>query len=304
MNKGKVMTSMKFTLVFALGLLAAVPLQADDICSEEEHRVANAGLSRAKAAESSGDLATALKLVDNNAVLGCGDYKAAEAMLKRLSKQLGINAEASGDLENAFNYFARGGWFDDAQRVGLKQLAAAPADFELASRLMSFMQQHEFQGGADKVRESARLQAQQLLAEEQRAFAVRGPRLDLLKKTQDWLQLGGDPIGPVVERALQRGDSYLALDYAYALEQALDYYDFAGREDKIAEVRAKARKLADQLANGDNWAAAVQLYQIAGDSDQAEQLEARRQADATATEETRKEEFQKEQDDLEKELDF
>jgi len=304
MNKSNAISSVKFSLVFMLALLAAVPLRADDICSDEENRSANAGLSRASEAESSGDLITALKLVSNNDVLGCGDYKAASAMLKRVTEQLGRKAEASGDLETAFNYFTRGGWIDDAKRVGLKQLAAAPGDFGLASSLMSFMQQHDLQDGADKVRENGRQQAQQLLAEEQRTFSVRMPHRDLLQEARDWLKLAGDLPAPVNERALQRGDSFLALDYAYALQQALDYYDFVDREDKIAAVRAKARKLADQLADGDNWAAAVELYQIAGDRERAEQLTAKREADAAATEESRKEEFLKEQDELEKELDF
>jgi hypothetical protein len=295
---------MKLSPVLALALLVAVPLQADDVCSAEEHRVADAGLSRAEAAESSDDLVTALNLVESNEVRFCGDYKAAEAMLKRLAKKLGSQAEASGDLKVAFNYFTRGGWFDDAKRVGLKQLAAAPADFDLAHGLMAFMQQHELQDGAEKVRENARQQAQQLLAEEERTFSVRMPHRDLLEKARDWQQLAGDPVVPVIERALQRGDSYLALDYAHALQEALGYYEFAGREDKVAKVRTKARGLADRLADGDNWAAAVELYQIAGDDERAEQLETRRRASAAATEETRKEEFLKEQDELEKELDL
>jgi hypothetical protein len=69
-------------------------------------------------------------------------------------------------------------------------------------------------------------------------------------------------------------------------------------------VRAKARGLADQLADGDNWTAAVDLYLIAEDTERAEQLEARRKASAAAKEETRQEEFLKEQDELEKELDL
>lgn len=298
------MSSTKLWPLLALTLLVAVPLRADDICSGEQHRVANAGLSRAQAAESSGDLVTALKLVDNRDVLDCGDYKAAEALLKRVSKQLGVNTEAGGDLNAAFNHFTRGGWFDDAKRVGLKQLAGAPGDFKLASSLMYFMQNHGLKDGTDKVRESARQQAQRLLAEEESTFSERTPKIDLLKRARDWLQLAGDPIGPVDERALRRGDSYLALDYAFALEQAIEHYGFADREDKIAAVRTKARGLADQLADGDNWAAAVELYAIAGDPEKAEQLEARRQADAAVSEDARKEEFLKEQDELEKELDL
>jgi hypothetical protein len=88
------------------------------------------------------------------------------------------------------------------------------------------------------------------------------------------------------------------------MEQAIDYYEFAGHEEKIAAVRSKARKLADGLAGGENWNAAVDLYLIAGDTKRAEELTARREASAADTEAARRKEFQKEQDDLEKELDF
>lgn len=305
MSECRMMSGMKFSPLLALAaLLVAAPLRADDICSGEQHQVANAGLARAQAAESAGDLLTALQRVDNPDVLGCGDYKAAEALLKRVTKKLGADLEAKGELEAAFNHFTRGGWFEDAQRVGLKQLASTPDDIKLASRLMSFMQNQGFNDGADKVRENARQQAQRLLAEEAKVFSERSPRIDLLQQASDWLQLAGDPVGPVNERALQRGDGYLALNYAYALEQALDYYGFAEREDKSAAVRDKARSLAEQLADGDNWASAVELYGVAGDTEKAEELEERRRADAAITEKERQEQFQKEQDDLEAELDL
>jgi hypothetical protein len=261
-------------------------------------------MSHAQAAENSGDLATALKLANSYEVRGCGDQKTAEALVRRVSEKLGRKAEADGDLKAAFNYFNTGGFPDDARRVGLKQLAAAPGNFSLCSDLLVFMQENGFAEGAAAVRENARQQAQELLSEEERTFAVRNPQKDLLEKARNWLQLAGEPVAPVEARAVQRADGYLALDYAFALQQAMEYYEFAGRSDKIEAVRAKARRLADQLADGDNWAAAVELYQIAGDSERAEELAARRQASAAETEEARKEEFQKEQDDLEKELDL
>jgi len=299
------MNSLKFSPLIALAtLLVVAPLRADDICSEDQHRVARAGLGNAQAAEKSGDLVAALKQVDTEDVLGCGDYKAAAALLGRVAKQLGFDAEAKGDLKASFHYFTKAGLFDDAKRVGLKQLANTPSDFEFASSLKTFMKDHELKDGFDKVREHARQQAQRLLAEEEGAFTERSPRLDLLQQAREWVQLAEDPTGSVDERALRRGDGYFALSYAYALEQALEYYGFANREDKSTAVRDKARGLADQLADGDNWLSAVELYQIAGDQERAEQLEERRKADAAITEKERKDQFQKEQDDLEAELDL
>ncbi len=298
------MHKMRLPLALGLALLAATPLWADDVCSPEERRAGDAALSRAQAAENSGDLVTALKLANSYEVKGCGDQKTSEALVRRVNEKLGRKAEADGDLKAAFNYFNAGGFPDDARRVGLKQLAAAPGNFQLSSDLMSFMQENGFAEGVAAVRENARQQAQELLSEEERTFAVRNPQKDLLEKAQKWLQLAGEPVAPVEARALQRADGYLALDYAFALQQAMEYYELAGRADKIEAVRAKARRLADQLAGGENWAAAVELYQIAGDSERADELVVRREASAAETEAARKEEFQKEQDDLEKELDF
>jgi hypothetical protein len=224
--------------------------------------------------------------------------------VRRVSEKLGRKAEADGDLKAAFNYFNTGGFPDDARRVGLKQLAAAPGKLRLSSDLLAFMQENGFAEGADVVRENARRQAQELMSEEERTFAVRNPHQDLLEKARNWLQLADETLAPVEARALQRGEDYLALDYAFALQQAIEYFEFAGRTDKIEMVRAKARRLADGLANGDNWAPAVELYQIAGDSDRADELIARSEVGTAETEAARKEEFQKEQDDLEKELDF
>ncbi|MDH4039043.1 MAG: hypothetical protein OEW92_06815 [Gammaproteobacteria bacterium] len=283
-------------------MLAALPVRADDVCSAQEHASADAVLSRARAAESRGDLGAALNLADSSELRACGDGASAKALVRSASGQLGRKAEADGQLQAAFDYFIRGGWLDDASRVGLKQMAAEPSNFRLASDMMTFMRENGFSDGAGKIRGNAQQQAQQALAEEGRDFAVRSPRLDLLEKARNWLQLSDEPLTPIEQRALQRADAYLALDYAFAMEQALAYYEFAGHADKTEAVRAKARRLADQLADGDNWAAAVELYQIAGDSERADQLASQREAKAADTEKARKSEFQKEQDDLEKEL--
>lgn len=293
------------TLLMAAALLVAAPLRADDVCSREEHRAGDAALARAQAAEKAGDLAGALRLATGPEVRFCGDAKAAKALSVRVAGQLGRHAESGGKLAAAFGYFEQGALFDDARRVGLKQLAAEPANRKLAAEKLDFMQRHEFADGVSAVQVQSRQQAERLLAEEAKTHAVRKPRRDLLDEARDWLRLGGDEgAATVVARAVKRGDEYAALDYAFALEQALAYYDFAGRKDKEPAVRVKARALADKLAGGKDWATAAELYEIAGDSKRAEQLRAIREADAETAEKNRQKEFKKEQDDLEKELDL
>ena len=84
----------------------------------------------------------------------------------------------------------------------------------------------------------------------------------------------------------------------------MSYYGEAEREDKQDAVKNKARQLADGLAGGNQWAEAVRLYELAGDQGKAEALTERREASAAEVEAERKEKFDQEQDDLEKELGF
>ncbi len=291
-------------LLIVLALALAMPLMADDICSPEERRANDAAEAKALAAEKSGDLQTALK--SGQQAMYCGGSQQLTAMLRRVRKKLGEQAETDGKLSVAFTYFVEGEFFGDAKRVGLKQLAAKPGNFGLATDLMAFMHNQGFTDEVRQIQDQARQQANKLLAEEEQAFSVRTPQREKLSDARKWLELAGDPVAPVQQRALKRADGYFALDYHYALEQAIAYYELADYTDKARPqaVRTKARRLADQLAGGDNWAAAVELYQLAGDNQRAEELAAKRRADAAKDEETRKEEFQKEQDDLEKELDL
>lgn len=165
------------------------------------------------------------------------------------------------------------------------------------------MRQYEFRAEEQEILKNARAQAARLLAEEKKAFGPRSPQLDLLGQVRDWLRLAGDEAAADAKgRAVERGDSYAAQDHLYALEQAIAHYEFAEREDKQAAVRAKARRLAEPLAGGENWASAVAFYRLAGDEARAEELEEKRKASAEQVEKSRQDQFKSEQDDLEKEL--
>lgn len=289
-----------------VSLIAACTLSAaalaDDPC-DGERAAANAGLARAKAAKASGNLRTALKLLNEGSVRVCAD--GADEFHKEIHLALGREAEAAGKRREAHERYWQGGHNAEARRVGLAELAAAPTDRGWATEVMRFMRNTGDDAGIAEVAKHARGQAQRLLAEEDKSFAIRTPHRELLDNAQAWLQLAGDDdASDVRKRALRRGDEFATLDYHYALSQAIGYYDMAGRPDKQEEVRKKARRIADQLAGGDNWRAAVDLYDLSGDSERAEALSTRREASAAETEATRQERFKKEQDDLEKELGF
>jgi len=285
----------------AVSLALSAVARADDVCSAQEHRAANAGAAKAKAAEAAGDLKRALALAQNSDVRFCSAD--GDALATRLALRLAQAAEKNTQLTEAFDYFEMAMAHEDAKRVGLARVRAAPTNRQLAYDVLGFMKQHDYADGAAEIEKNARAQATRLLAEEEKSFAIREPHTDLLEQARDWLSLAGDETAASVkQRALQRADQYAALDYKYALEQALSYYERAGNTDKPAAVRAKARKVADGLAPGERWGEAAELYDVAGDRARADSLRASHAAKAATTEAARKDTFQKSTDALEKEL--
>jgi len=289
-------------LALLAGLLAA-PAGAYDVCSSEEHRAADAAFQRAQAAEAAGDAARALALARDGNVTFCADGRSVQALVSRVTLRLGKDAEAAGNSARAFDYFVSGGHLAEARRIALSRLRAAPADRSLAESMLAFMRSNDLADGVALILDNVRAQAERLLAEEAKAFTVRTPHRELLQSALEWLRLAGDEHpASVRKRASERGDQLAALDYPYALQQAIAYYEMADRADGEAAVRAKARMLAEQKEGSDGWAEAVELFQIAGDAGRAEALEQKRRAQAERSEETRKQKFEAEQEDLEKEL--
>jgi hypothetical protein len=304
----KRITRVRDSSVWLLLLLTGVlgrSAWADDVCSAQERQSGEATLARAQAAEASGDLARALELASEPDARGCTRGTTVEEMIKRVAARLGRDAEASGELVKAFDYFEVGAHHADAKRVALAQVRAAPTDRLLAERTLAFMKGHAFEDGVAEIQSHSSRQAAALLAQEEQSFAIRSPKVDLLEAARDWLRIAGDEeAGVVRQRAAARGDQYAALDYPYALQQALTYYGIAARPDGERQVRAKARRLATERSGGDRWEEAASLYEIAGDPAQASALRVAREAQAKERESARKATFEKEQDDLEKELGF
>ena len=311
-------------LTIALASLATGAARADDVCTAAEYQAGEADLARAQAAEAAGNAAEALRIALN--VRGCVDDESAQRnLIVRNSHQLGQAAEAAGNLEAAFDYYNGAIIYEqyenpkpfdvlaNARRVALARIEAAPTDRQLASQVLQFMNYHQLADGVDEILRHIDAQARRVLAEEERVFTINVPQKELLTEVEDWLaaailtgvpELDGKTRAALMARYLARGDQFAALDYHTALERALYYYEDAERADKQESVRAKARQLADQRAAGDNWAEAARLYELAGDTDKAQALTERREASAAEQEAERKEKFQAEQDDLEKELGF
>lgn len=312
-------------LALAAGLAAAVPLvHADDVCSSEERATANAQLDKARAAEAAGNLQQALDLA--RAADFCVDDVADQRrIVYAASYKLGQAAEAEGKLEAALGYYADGmpaEQYEDpkpvdllanATRVALAMIEQQPTDRRLARTALEFLNRENQSEAVARVVAHMDAQARRLMAEEQDAFSVQSPHAELLEEAQAWLQaqvLTGVPestaptAGELVTRWVARGDQFAALDHYAALSQALAYYQQAERTDKEDAVRAKARQLADGLADSNRWGEAVRLYELAGDSARAEALTRDREASAAETEAERKQKFEQEQADLEDELGF
>lgn len=275
--------------------------QADDICEGKQRQEANAIVARAKSAEAAGDLKRALQLAQSKEARDCSDD--GDLVAKRVLLRLGQDAEKAGQLSQAFDYFSSGSHYADGKRVGLALLKARPTDRSWADNLRGFMDRNNFADGLAEVQTHARGQAVRLLAEEEKTFAIRTPHEDLLSDARSWMRIAGDEAAPDVRRRIiARGDQFAALDYPYALQQAVAYYERAEQKDKQGQVKAKARQIADKLAGGDNWSAAVDLYELAGDEAKADALRKSREVSAAKKEETRKDKFEKETGDLEKQL--
>lgn len=311
--------------VLAAGLTAALDVaQADDVCSDAERAAANAQLAKASAAETAGNLQEALNLAQG-ANFCVDDVAGQRRIVYTASYRLGQTAEAAGRLEAALDYYQGGmpaeqyedpkpvDLLGNAKRVALAMMEQQPTDRRIARRALEFMNREQLGDGVTTVLAHMDAQARRLLVEEQKLFSIQNPHTELLEEAEAWLQaqvLTGVPestaptAGDLAARRVARGDQFAALDYYTALSTALGYYQQAEQAHKEDAVRAKARKLADGLASSNRWGEAVRLYELAGDSEKAEALTRQREASAAEVEAERKEKFEQEQADLEKELGF
>jgi hypothetical protein len=147
--------------------------------------------------------------------------------------------------------------------------------------------------------------------------------LQHLSVARDWYNLFGDPkANKVAERAGKRGDAMMQDERPKSFSYAKQYYDLGSLSETIKKLTEQANRLGDAAAKKDEYAAAVEYYEIGHsetgenedkinemhsrlekESEKKEQAKQKVLKDMTKDEKKQKE-FKKGQEDLEKELGF
>jgi hypothetical protein len=292
--------------VFSLWLAAVAVASADSLCpSAKDQQQAEASFARAEQNERAGNARaaiTAASKIDPDCLNGNGDQRL-RALRHRLGKQFGDEEEKNGRLKEAFTWFNDTGNTADADRVMMKRVQARPDDRSIFGSAFDYFKRRAAAASVKALRDLATQHAAQALAAEERRFAATRDSLDELSKAKDWLTYLEAPDNrKAAERAEKRGDTLAAETTRHLLRQAIAYYQFADRAQKINTVRAKAKTLGDEQARKGEGEVAADYYEIAGLEAEAQNLRKRTQARERQDEGKRQQQFKKDQDKLEKEL--
>lgn len=291
-------------LVCAATFAELIPLAHADGCGSEEEVAAEAQLKKAESLERAGKLQEAFANASTVDTM-CADGRRVDALRQRVGKALGGEEEKNGRLEKAFNWYSQARLDADADRVRLLQVKAKPEDPAVFSTVYEHFKYREAEATLKDLRAIAAKNADKMLAEEERAFAARKESFQELEIAGAWLRyLGDDQLKRIADRAEKRGDMLAENDGYSVLERALRYYGIADKPRKTRQVQDKALRLADGYAKTGETTTAVRFYSLAGAEDKAMDLEKRTEQAKQKKEGQRQEQFQKEQDDLEKELGF
>lgn len=286
--------------------------------SKEGQRIeahAQAQISQAEQKEKAGNVRAAYDIVQKvNSCISDASSKRIEKIQKRLESKLGHEEEKNGRLKEAFDLFVKSEnhsdikpeerVHDDSERVMMKIVQAQPEDLPAFSKAFNYVKNPALK---KTLRALALKNAKHLLADEDKQFfdAVRisSGTLDTLGKAKDWLKYVDAPENRLAaERAEKRGDTLSVETTRHFLSQAVYYYGFADKPEKVKLVRGKAKKLGDEAKSKGDGEVAAEYYQIAGLSEQANELQKSTKAKRIEEEGDRKQKFKKDQANMEKEF--
>lgn len=296
----------KRALVFSLLLAAAPAVLADSLCpSAQDQKRAEALLAEAERSASAGNARAAsasASKIETDCLSGNGDQRL-RALNRRIGKQIGDEEEKNGRLKEAFTWFDGTGNTADADRVMMKRVQAKPDDRSMFGGAFDYFKRRGAAAQIKELRDLAAKHAAQALAAEEKRFAATRDSLADLSKAKEWLHYLEAPENrKAAERAEKRGDTLAAETTRHLLRQAIAYYQFADKPQKIKTVRDKAKTLGDAHARKGEGEVAAEYYEIAGLQAEAEELKKRTQAKQRQDEGKRQQQFKKDQSDLEKQL--
>jgi len=305
MNKRKTQV-----LMFAFALLSSPAARTDgEVCTAAQKTQAETAMKRAEDAERTGRLKEAYDSIGAIRPVECvsGGYKRRDAVLERVSKKLGDEAEKAGRYGQAFDYYRAPASnrtdynLADADRALMKHAKASADNYKVVSSAASWFSQRNDQKNLAEIRAIAKASGGKALAAEDKAFAATRISLVQIEKAREWLRLAGDD-KPALMRAVQRGDTLLATGAFSAVERGFQYYEFAHDQQKLKSAKDRARQLGDQHAKDGQIRIAAQFYELAGDSAKAAAVAKQATVRDEKKEARRREQFQKDQKSLEKEL--
>lgn len=290
--------------------------------SREGQRIeahAQAQISQAEQKEKAGNVRAAYDIVRKvNSCISDVTSKRIEKMQKRLENKLGHKDEKNGRLKESFDWFRKSEnhgdtkpeerVHDNSVRVTMKIVQAQPEDLPTFSEAFKYI---NFVGKSDQLktlRTLALKNARQIFADEDKQFATArstssSGTLPMLGKAKDWLKFVEAPENRLAaERAEKRGDTLSAETTRHFLSQAVFYYGFADKPEKVKLVRDKAKKLGDEAKGKGDGEVAAEYYQIAGLNEQATDFRKKTKTKQHEDEGKRQKTFKKDQDNLEKEL--
>lgn len=300
--KKTIMMSIAFGIA---GLAGMSQLAQADGCSSEDQKIAAMQMKKADDYERAGKLQEAYETagkVDGMCLPGDGDRRQND-MRKRIGQQLGRQEEKQGRLDKAFDWYKDAHDDADADRIKMKQVSTSSHDRNVVSGAIDYFKSRNNNSRVSELRQLAAQNADLELSGEEKAFAARKESFDELGRARDWLYLVSDSaVKKALDRALQRGDTLAKEDIYRHLENAKHYFSIADAKQKIKSLQEKALKLAQQHEKKGEISQARDFYGLAGASDKGNSLEERAEAQHKKSEEKRKKQFNKGQDDLEKEL--
>jgi hypothetical protein len=293
--------------VAALVLFAGcLPPAFADGCGKEDLGSGRPFVSRAQAAENSGNFKAAFDAIRH--VPACApdvDFKQLNAMRLRVARRLGGQEEKQGRYESAAHWFRDAESLEDADRAMDEWGKSASRDPDVFEKVFRYFDNGRPDDARLKeLRRIAAHNANEELANEDKAFPVARDTTDLLNRARRWMRYveGGEK--KVLDRAAARGDARAKDESPATFQSALAYYRYARDTQRESRLRDRAVALAEAHERKGEPALAVQYYQIAGRHDKASTLQKQTRAQVQKDESTRKKNFATDQKALEKELGF